>query len=129
MLTLVSKSPVTYERFLKHGSVELYTQADGSPTYPRHVFLTRIVDPQGNALSLSYDGKLRLTTLTDATGPQTTFSYGPASSPLLVTQITDPFGRSAVLTYDGAGRLSSITEVIGLTSSFTYDASSLVTSE
>ena len=72
---------------------------------------------------------MRLTTLTDATGPQTTFSYGPASSPLLVTQITDPFGRSAVLTYDGAGRLSSITEVIGLTSSFTYDASSLVTSE
>jgi RHS repeat-associated protein len=128
VLTLVSKSPVTYERFRKDGSVEFYTQSDGSPSYPRHVFLTQIVDPQGNPLSLSYDSKLRLTALTDATGRQTTFSYGLASSPLLVTQITDPFGRSAVLTYDGSGRLSSITDVIGLTSSFTYDASSLVNS-
>jgi YD repeat-containing protein len=128
VLTLVSKSPITYERFLRDGSVEFYTQSDGSPTYPRHVFLTQIVDPQGNALSLSYDSKLRLTALTDATGRQTTFSYGLTNSPLLVTQITDPFARSAVLTYDGSGRLSSITDVIGLTSRFTYDASSLLNS-
>jgi RHS repeat-associated protein len=128
VLTFVSRSPATYERFLRDGSVEFYTQSDGSPSYPRHVFLTRIADPQGNTLSLSYDSKLRLTALTDATGRQTTFSYGLASSPLLVTQITDPFGRSAVLTYDGSGRLSSITDVIGLTSSFTYDSSSLVNS-
>jgi RHS repeat-associated protein len=128
VLMLASARPVTYERFLNDGSVEIYSQSDGSPTYPRNVFLTQIIDPQGNALSLGYDSKLRLTGLTDATGRQTTFSYGLASSPLLVTQITDPFGRSASLTYDGSGRLSSITDVIGLTSSFTYDASSLVNS-
>ncbi len=66
--------------------------------------------------------------LTDATGRQTTFTYGLPSHQLLITQITDPFGRSATLTYDASARLSSITDVIGLTSSFTYDANSLVNS-
>jgi RHS repeat-associated protein len=96
--------------------------------YPRNIFLTQIIDPQGNALTLAYDGQLRLTTATDAVGRQTTFTYGLAGRPLQVTQITDPFGRSATLTYDGSGRLSSITDVIGITSSVGYDANSLVNS-
>ncbi len=66
--------------------------------------------------------------LTDATGRQTTFTYGLAGYPLSITQITDPFGRSATLTYDSNQRLNSITDVIGLTSSFTYDPNSLVNS-
>src|SRR5579871_7073484 len=69
---------------------------------------------------------MRLVSLTDATGRQTTFSYGLGPNSLLITQITDPFGRSAKLTYDGAGRVASITDVLGLTSSFGYDANSLV---
>ena len=128
VLVRVSENPVTYQRSLNDGSVEIYAQSDGSAIYPRRLFLTQIFDPQGNALSLSYDNRLRLVALTDATGRQTTFAYGNATSPLLVTQITDPFGRSAALTYDGSGRLSSITDVLGLTSSFTYDASGLVNS-
>ena len=48
VLVLVSNSPVTYQRFLKDGSVEIYAQSDGSPTFPRDVFLTQIIDPQGN---------------------------------------------------------------------------------
>jgi RHS repeat-associated protein len=122
------RHPVTYQRYLNDGSVEVYTRSDGSATYPRRVFLTQVIDPQGNAVSLSYDSQLRLTALTDATGRQTTFSYGLGGSPLLVTAITDPFGRTASLTYDRSGRLSSITDVLGLTSSFTYDSSGLVNS-
>jgi YD repeat-containing protein len=129
VLELASASPVTYERFLKDGSVEIYSQSDGSTAYPRRVFLTEIIDPQGNTLSLTYgkvSSQVRLLSLTDATGRVTTFSYGSSSSPLLITKITDPFGRSASLTYDGSSRLSSITDVLGLTSKFTYDASSLI---
>jgi YD repeat-containing protein len=100
----------------------------GAKSYPRRVFLTHVVDPQGNTLSLNHDSQHRLVSLTDATGRQTTFSYGRAGSPLLITQITDPFGRSSTLTYDTNGRLNSITDVLGLTSSFTYDSSSLVNS-
>ena len=129
VLELVTTSPVAYERFLKDGSIEVYTQSDGSMVYPRNVFLTQIIDPQGNTLTLNYgeiSRRVRLLALTDATGRQTTFSYGSAISPLLITQITDPFGRSATLTYDSLGRLSSITDVLGLTSTFSYDAKSLI---
>jgi YD repeat-containing protein len=129
VLELVTTSPVDYERFLRDGSIEIYAQSDGSVVYPRNVFLTQVIDPQGNTFSLNYgkiSGQVRLLSLTDATGRQTTFSYGSAISPLLITKITDPFGRSATLTYDSSERLSSITDVLGLTSRFSYDASSLI---
>lgn len=126
ILVLASLTPVTYQRQLQDGSLEIYGQSDGSIGYPRNIFLSQVIDPQGNALTLSYDTQRRLISLSDATGRQTTFTYGLTLQPLLVTQITDPFGRSANLTYDSSGRLSSITDVLGLTSSFTYDANSLV---
>jgi len=126
VLVRTSQSPIIYQRQLGDGSIEVYSQSDGSASFPRKVFLTQLIDPQGNAITLSYDSQLRLTALTDATGRQTTFSYGVASFPLAITKITDPFGRAAALTYDASGRLSSITDILGLTSSFVYDANSLV---
>jgi hypothetical protein len=57
ILVLVSKSPVTYQRSLNDGSIEIYAQADGSTTYPRRIFLTRVIDPQGNTVSLNYDSQ------------------------------------------------------------------------
>ncbi|MBN9090210.1 MAG: hypothetical protein J0J01_25140, partial [Reyranella sp.] len=128
ILVRVSASPIRYERRMGDGSIETYAQSDGSASYPRRIFLTKIADPQGNALALAYDGQLRLTSVTDATGRQTTLTYGLAARPLQVTRITDPFGRSATLTYDASGRLSTITDSIGITSSVTYDANSLVNS-
>ncbi|HEX4079499.1 MAG TPA: hypothetical protein VHX61_11590, partial [Rhizomicrobium sp.] len=128
ILVLASESPIAYRRQLGDGSVEIYAQSDGAASYPRNIFLREVIDPQGNTLTLNYDDQERLVSLTDATGRQTTFTYGLAAYPLQITQITDPFGRSAVLTYDSSGRLNSITDTIGLTSSFTYDANSLVNS-
>jgi RHS repeat-associated protein len=126
VLVRTSGNPITYQRKLSDGSLEVYSRSNGATGYPRLVFLTQLVDPAGNAVSLNYDGQLRLTSLTDATGRSTTFSYGLGSRPLLVTTITDPFGRSAQITYDANGRLSQITDVLGLTSQFSYDASSLI---
>jgi YD repeat-containing protein len=126
VLVLASQSPVTYRRQLRDGGVEIYTRSDGSAAYPRRIFLSQVIDPQGNALALTYDAQLRLTSLTDATGRQTTFIYDLSTQPLLVTRIADPFGRTATLTYDTSGRLSSITDILGLTSRFAYDANSLV---
>jgi RHS repeat-associated protein len=130
LLILEQESPVLYRRYLQDGTVLTYAESDGSRVYPRSVFLTEIADPQGNRLILDYakaDGRVRLVSLTDATGRKTHFSYDLPGSPLLVTRITDPFGRHADLAYDH-GRLASITDVIGLTSKFTYDAASEVTS-
>ncbi len=126
ILSLVSQSPVSYRRQLRNGGMEIYEQSDGSAAYPRKIFLSKVIDPQGNAATLHYDNNRRLTSITDAVGRDTTFSYDVPGRPLLVSQITDPFGRSAVLAYDGQGRLASITDIIGLTSSFTYDANSLI---
>lgn len=126
VLVRTSANPITYQRRLADGSVEIYSHSDGSTGSTRRIFLTQIVDPQGNAVTLNYDNQLRLTSITDATGRNTTFSYGLASNPLLITQITDPFNRSAQLDYDTSGRLIQITDVLGLTSQFTYDSSSLI---
>ena len=126
VLILASPSTGTYKRQLQDGSVEIYAQSNGATSYPRNIFLTQIIDPQGNALNLQYDGHNRLTTITDAPGRQTTFTYSNVTYPLQVTKITDPFGRSANLTYDSSGRLASITDIIGLTSQLGYDANSLV---
>jgi RHS repeat-associated protein len=128
VLALTSSNPVTYRRSLSDGTVEVYSESNGGTGTSRLVFLTQITDPAGNAVKLTYDAQLRLTSVVDATSRATKFTYGLGSSPLLVTKITDPFGRSAQLAYDSSGRLSQITDVLGLTSKFTYDASSLVDS-
>jgi YD repeat-containing protein len=116
----------SYELHLPDGSKQVFSHADGATTAPRRIFLTQMVDPAGNALILNYDNQLRLTSITDATGRNTVFSYGLTAQPLLVTRVTDPFGRHADLTYDANGRLASITDVLGLTTSFAYDAGGLV---
>lgn len=126
ILVLASAGPITYRRLLADGSVEIYAQSDGATSFPRNIFLSQVIDPQGNALTLNYDSMHRLTSLTDATGRVTTITYGVPGQPLLISLITDPFGRSAALTYDTFYRLASITDTIGLTSSFAYDANSLV---
>jgi RHS repeat-associated protein len=128
ILVRTSGAPISYQRQLSNGGLEIYEQSDGSTGYPRNIFLTKVIDPQGNALTLNYDNQQRLTSLTDATGRQTTFTYGVLGRPLLISQITDPFGRSATLAYDAFGRLSAITDIVGLTSRFTYDANALVNS-
>ena len=128
ILVRVSGTPIRYERRRGDGSKEIYQDSDGSSAYPRRIFLSAVVDPQGNTVTLTYDGQQRLVSLTDALSRQTTLSYGLPSFPLLITQITDPFGRSAKFTYNAAKRLASITDVIGITSSVTYDANAYVDS-
>ena len=127
VLTL-STSQVAYTRSLSDGSKEIYSRSNGATSFPRLIFLTKVIDPAGNALTFDYDGKLRLTSVVDATGRATKLAYGSSANPLLVTEITDPFGRGAKLAYDSSGRLSQITDVLGLTSKFGYDSSSLVNS-
>jgi RHS repeat-associated protein len=116
----VAANPVVYERRLPDGSVDVYGQPNGALSYPRKVFLTRSIDPQGNAVELTYDQSLRIVAITDAIGQVTTLSYDLAGDPFKITAVTDPFGRSATFDYDAAGRLSRITDVIGIQSSFAY---------
>ncbi|WP_313316443.1 RHS repeat-associated core domain-containing protein [Stenotrophomonas sp.] len=127
-LVRVTLNPAVYERRLRDGGKEVFSASNGATNYPRRIFLTKIIDPQGNALDLTYDANMRLSSVTDAFAKVTTFHYLHAVDPFLVTGITDPFGRSAAFAYDGQGRLESITDTIGITSSFGYDAGTTITS-
>ncbi len=118
----VTGPATSYERHLPDGSKEVYAKFDGATTFPRHVFLTQVIDAAGNTTTLNYDSQLRLTSVVDAMGRSTTFTYGISANPLLITQITDPFGRASQMTYDTSARLASITDPAGITSSFTYSS-------
>jgi RHS repeat-associated protein len=105
------------------GSKLIFAQPDGSVSTSRKVFLTKIIDPAGNILTLTYDANLRIVAVTDAIGQVTTLSYANPNNIYEVTNVTDPFGRFATFDYDGSNRLDKITDVIGITSQFTYEGS------
>ena len=116
----------TYAHWLSDGSWEEYTfvgavALDGR----RHLFLTRICDPQGNAAVLNWVAVpkgVQLTSITDASGKTTTFGYDDASDPLLLTKVTDPFGRVCTLQYSNTGDLWKLTDPVGIVSEFAYEA-------
>ena len=120
LLKKISSSPIKYERMTSGGRKEIYEESNGIAGPGRKVFLTKIIDPQGNELTLHYDSLMRITAVTDAIGQVSTLSYGIANKPYLITKITDPFGRSARFDYNAQGRLAKITDVIGIESVFTY---------
>jgi RHS repeat-associated protein len=70
--------------------------------------LTRISEPAGNQINLSYTAG-QLTTVTDTVGRAVTLSYTGAQ----LTQIQDPLGRKVSYAYDGVGRLITATDKIG----------------
>lgn len=127
LTTLVRTGRDTYERRFADGSKEVYGQSDGA-RINRKVFLTQIVDPQGRAITFSYDERLRLVAARDSLGLVTTLSYDSSSDPLKLTSVTDPFGRVARFEYGSNGRLTRITDVLGLTSEFTYGNNDLIDS-
>ena len=117
---LTRTGPSRYELLSGDGSKLVFSQSDGSVGSSRNIFLTQVMDPAGNAVTLTYDANLRLVAITDAIGQVTTLAYGNASDIYKITEVTDPFGRSATFDYDGQSRLARITDVIGLTSQFVY---------
>lgn len=124
VLVRTASNPLRYELRWPDGSVDVFAQPDGHTAYPRKVFLTEKRDPQGNAVSLTYDADLRITQITDTLGQATTLAYENAD-PYKITKVTDPFGRAAVLAYTGS-QLTAITDVLGLQSQFTYGANQFV---
>ena len=125
---LVRTSPDSYEMLSRDGARKVFSRPNGSIGTSRKIFLTRLIDPFGNAVSLTYDANLRVVAITDAIGQVTTISYEHPTDVFKITKVTDPFGRSAAFDYDASNRLIKITDVIGITSQFTYDAGDFITS-
>jgi RHS repeat-associated protein len=121
-----------YERRNADGSKLVYARALSPTGNPRKVFLTQVVDPWGNALSLAYDATYpaRINSVVNASGQSLYLFYGNAADPYLCTGAADgpvlaTAYRKAIFTYqvsDGKTRLASITDPVGIFSSFAYDA-------
>lgn len=118
--TLIKTTPNSYERIGLDGTREIYDLPTTSLPGYRKIFLTKLIDKSGNAVTINYDAQMRVTSVTDALGQVTTLSYDLASDPLKITKVTDPFGRAATFEYNTQGQLAKITDVIGLTSEFIY---------
>jgi hypothetical protein len=56
---LVNMGGGVYQRRMKDGSIETYSQSDGSS--PARIFLTQVQDAQGNSVFIQYDANFRLT--------------------------------------------------------------------
>jgi RHS repeat-associated protein len=108
-----------YELLRPDGGKYIYDRADGATSGLRRMFLSRIIDPAGNSMTLNYDNELRLTSLTDASGRNTVFTY--ITNTRRIASINDPFGRRAILEYNANGHLSAIVDVLGMRSSFSYE--------
>ena len=74
----VSDAPLRYERRLPDGTVEVYALSDGAPAGQRQIFLTSLIDPQGQRLDFTWDAQLRLLAITDAVGQVSTLEYADA---------------------------------------------------
>ncbi|HKB61111.1 MAG TPA: hypothetical protein VKC56_13825, partial [Gallionellaceae bacterium] len=78
-----------------------------------------ITDPNGLAISLSYDARGRLTSR-DAGGETTSYTYDGAGN---LTNVSLPSGASYTYTYDQAHRLTQITDLDGNKIVYTLDNS------
>jgi len=124
--SLVKIGSDSYEKRRSDGSKQIFNLSDGAAVNPRKIFMTQSIDPQGNALTYTYDGTFRLVAVTDALGQVTTLSYELGSDPLKITKVTDPFGRVATLQYNANGQLWKITDTIGLVSEFSYGSGDFI---
>lgn len=94
----------------------------GSPAVGK---LAQIVDRNGNAIMLNYDGAGRLASIVDDLGRTNTVAYNPAG---LIASVTDFTGRAVRYEYDGNGDLvacvSPATSYFpgGITNRYTYSS-------
>ena len=121
-LTRLNKLPGgVYRRDLSDGTQEIFEHTLGN----QH-FLTKVIDPQGNTTTISYDSQNRIQSVTDPVGRVMTLAYEFAGDPLKVTKVTDPFGRSALFNYTADGHLASTQDVLGIVSSYQYGSGDFI---
>jgi RHS repeat-associated protein len=113
---------IGFQQNYPDGSQSIFALADASGRY----YLTQVVDPQGNAVKLTYDNQYRLVGITDSIGQVSTISYANSTDPFKITQVTDPFGRTAQFDYNGNGQLVQITDAQGMTSRFDYGSADFI---
>jgi RHS repeat-associated protein len=111
--TLREYQPGKYVLRTQHG-LEYYFDS------PIHKRLSRLREPNGNALTFSYDENMRLTRITDTVGRRVELSY-TGSSLITITDLSTMPNRSIQLQYDANRNLTAITDPLENTTTYGYD--------
>ncbi len=114
---LSNVSGSTYNLRWKNGTIYQFNLA--SQGGPRIAFLTSIIDPNGNTVSLTLDPAGKLTQVTDPVGRSLALSYDGSGR---IATITDPIGRSVQYSYNSQGTLANVTNPAGGITQYTYDS-------
>jgi YD repeat-containing protein len=104
-------------------------QGNVSYIYDDNLNVTSMTDASGNVTTFSYDANGNILTKTEAYGTAlqrtTTYTYDPTFNQ--VTSITDPLQHITNFNYDSHGNLTSITNPGNATTTFTYNTQGLIT--
>ncbi|MCC2107014.1 MAG: hypothetical protein KDJ40_05270, partial [Hyphomicrobiales bacterium] len=106
---LVKNDDGTYSRVYNDGTVVAF-DASG--------FQTTITDANGNKTSYTYNSAGQLTQIVDPTGATTSFTYSGA----WLASVTDSAGRTTLFEHDAAGDLTKVTDPLGAVTQYLYDA-------
>ncbi|WLR51865.1 DNRLRE domain-containing protein [Bacillus tianshenii] len=87
--------------------------------------LASVVDPDGNALTYTYDVDGHLTTIEDASGRTTTLTYNGDG---YVSTVTDPANNTITYNYDATGHLIEVIDAETNSTTYDYDAAHNMTS-
>lgn len=129
-----------YTRHLIDGTQLVYESPDGATTYPRRVYLTKVIDPQKNVVTLGYDAVYPVAQFGNSafyagSNGSTTGSGGGAvvgsySMPtgLALSTITDALGQVTRIQRDGLLRIKEVDDPFGRAAHFGYNGYSDLTS-
>lgn len=129
-----------YTRNLIDGTKLVYSTPDGATTYPRRVYLTQVIDPQGNAVTLGYD-----TVYPVAQFGYAVYAYATTGAPsgsgagadfkavglptgLALSSLTDSLGHVTHILRDGLLRIKEVDDPFGRAAHFGYNDYSDLTS-
>ncbi|OGK98176.1 MAG: hypothetical protein A3D33_18255 [Candidatus Rokubacteria bacterium RIFCSPHIGHO2_02_FULL_73_26] len=94
----------------RHGNTVTITRA--SPAPGLFGLITRITEPAGRHLDLTYDSAGRITSATDPLGRTVEYTYDAAGH---LASVTDPAGGVTTYAYDASHRIVTITDPRGIT--------------
>ena len=141
-----NSSTATYTYTVRHRTI--YTFASPTLSTPGHLltvadlngytdtlvyrglYLRRITDPWGRALSFSYNGYGQLASITDPAGNLTTYTYSSTTTTAHLASVTDPQGNMTKYGYNSTGQMTTVTFPSGvvLTTGYTGNLATSQTS-
>jgi RHS repeat-associated protein len=107
--SLVNGQFIFYLTSITDANSNTITITHGNPSFPDQI--TRVTDPVGRSLTLTYDSSDRVTAITDPIGRTVSYAYNAQGT---LAMVTDPAGGTTIYTYDSQNRLAQIKDARGV---------------